>query len=288
MKPTKMERLAALRKTISEAKPRKLNYEFRFKDPLTHGWLLPCLIDADEFTWQRWAHWFRVMEAERLSDTPIPQIEFCTDFRGGCALKMLERCLDTISNGNGWRGWSSWAHFDFFLDWLLFGLGDATQKEEPKPRSDQHGASERLYQLFNLETLLAWPYDYFGDILADNAHGRHSGFFPTPMDVGEAMVSMTMGKEDMRAKTVCDPAAGTGRLLLSASNYSYRLYAVDIDGTVLKALRVNGYLYAPWLVRPLPFLATYESAHGDAPMLPTITARAPVSDRHGQLELITI
>jgi hypothetical protein len=59
---------------------------------------------------------------------------------------------------------------------------------------------------------------------------------------------------DAREKPVCDPCVGTGRMLLAASNYSYRLYGCDIDGTVIKATLINGYLYAPWLVKPFPFL----------------------------------
>jgi hypothetical protein len=43
-------------------------------------------------------------------------------------------------------------------------------------------------------------------------------------------------------------------MLLAASNHSYRLYGADIDPTVIKATLVNGYLYAPWLVKPFPFL----------------------------------
>ena len=70
------------------------------------------------------------------------------------------------------------------------------------------------------------------------------------------MAKMEMEGEDCRAKSVCDPCSGTGRLLLAASNYSMRLYGVDINRTVIKASLINGYLYAPWLVRPLPFLDT--------------------------------
>jgi hypothetical protein len=44
-----------------------------------------------------------------------------------------------------------------------------------------------------VETLLAYPHDYFGDILAENQHGRHLGFFPTPMQVSEFMALMTLG-----------------------------------------------------------------------------------------------
>ncbi len=124
----------------------------------------------------------------------------------------------------------------------------------PEERGEFQGASVRLYQAFNLETLLAYPYDYFGDILAENRHGRHLGFYPTPMDVSVLMAEMTLGEEDARAKSICDPCVGTGRLLLAASNRSYRLYGNDINPTVIKATLVNGFLYAPWLVRPFPFL----------------------------------
>lgn len=62
-------------------------------------------------------------------------------------------------------------------------------------------------------------------------------------------------KQDMRAETVLGPCVGTERMLLHASNHSLRLYGMDIDGTFCKATLVNGYLWAPWLVRPIPWLA---------------------------------
>jgi hypothetical protein len=167
---------------------------------------------------------------------------------------MLEHSLSQITQHGGWRGWGSWSVFENFLDWLLYGFGDRSQ---PNPPNEEHqGASNRLYQVFNLETLLAYPYDYFGDILAENQFGKQSGFFPTPMEVAELMAAMNFGTEDFRAKTVCDPCVGTGRMLLAASNYSYRLFGTDINSTVIKACKVNGYLYAPWLIKPFPFFDT--------------------------------
>jgi hypothetical protein len=55
-------------------------------------------------------------------------------------------------------------------------------------------------------------------------------------------------------------------MLLAASNHSYRLYGCDINPTVIKATLVNGFLYAPWLVRPFPFLdrPLCEPAHSPA------------------------
>ena len=134
------------------------------------------------------------------------------------------------------------------------GFGHRGQPLLPVEPADFTGASERLYQVFNLETLLAWPHDYLGKILAENRHGQHLGFYPTPMSVACMMAAMTVGGEDARTKSVCDPCVGTGRLLLAASNHSYRLYGCDLNPTVLKATLVNGYLYAPWLGRPFPFL----------------------------------
>jgi len=43
-------------------------------------------------------------------------------------------------------------------------------------------------------------------------------------------------------------------MLLTASNYSLSLHGQDINETVIKATLINGYLYAPWLVKPLPFI----------------------------------
>lgn len=245
--------MAALRHIIETAKPRKSRPDTGPKKPLSHGWMLPYLIAADDFTWKRWGHWYDLMQAGEILGDAIPQIQWCSHGHPA-ARKMVENALDCITRHGGWKGWSSWSYFNYLMEWLLFAFGHPGHNEEPQEPSGAEGASHRLYQVFNLETLLAYPYDFLGDILAENQHGRHAGFFPTPMSVVEAMVRMTIADEDARTKTVCDPCVGTGRMLLVASNYSYRLYGADIDGTVIKSTLVNGYLYAPWLVKPFPFL----------------------------------
>ena len=248
------QNLQVLRRIIHESKPREPK---TIDNPnLKTGWLLPYVLLADDFLWHRWDHWYRTKAAGKIV-SPIPQIEWCKNQAG---FKMLERCLSCITRYGDWRGWSSWNVFDYFLDWLLFGLGDRSQPNLPDEK-DYTGASNRLYQTFNVETLLAYPYDYFGDILAENRFGRESGFFPTPMEVSQLLAAMIYGTEDARAKTICDPCVGTGRMLLAASNYSYRLYGSDINSTVIKACLVNGYMYAPWLVKPFQFFDAPEPTH---------------------------
>jgi len=240
-----------LRRTITQQKhwPKKPDPHLK-RDIPPHGWLLPVLLDVESLTWGRWDHWMRTMEAGRLLDEPIPPIAFAP--HQGLARKMHEKSLEAVTRHGGWQDWDSWRCFDYYLGWLLYGFGDKRQPEPPP--EPEEGAFLRLYQVFCLEAMVAWPADHFGDMLAENRHGRGAGFFPTPHEICEIMVRMQVGGGDNRAKSVCDPCVGTGRMLLHASNYSYRLYGQDINATVIKACLVNGYCFAPWLVRPFPFL----------------------------------
>ncbi|MCG3212518.1 MAG: hypothetical protein FOGNACKC_06188 [Anaerolineae bacterium] len=231
---------------------------------LAHGWLLPALLVCDSAMYGRWDYWADCALAGELPDAPIPAMDWVDgDTLRNPARKMLEACLDSIPRHGSWQGWSGWQYFDYFLDWLLFGFGHQGQPELPPEPPGCAGASARLYQVFCVEAMLGWPHDYFGDILAENHHGRGLGFYPTPMPVSRLM-AMMLGVN--RTDTVSDPCCGTGRMLLAASDYSLRLYGQDINGTVIKATLVNGYLYAPWLVRPLPFLdgAQYDPAQSAA------------------------
>jgi hypothetical protein len=201
--------------------------------------------------WGRWDHRLR-LETEGFGFDDIPKIQWDQgSLSNRRARRMLEQCLDAVSNQGGWRGWGSFDNFEYFMEWLLFGFGHRGHRKEPKEPSPH--ASERLYQLFDLGLLLLAPNDYLGDILAENAHGRHLGFFPTPLNVCEMMAMMTMGDKDLRLEMVCDPCVGTGRMLLAASNYSYQLYGMDINRTVILATLVNGFLFAPWIVAPTKF-----------------------------------
>jgi hypothetical protein len=255
---------------LQKAKPRKIDPNL--KRTLKHGWMVnqrtditdittyPWLFMLDAMTWQRWDYWYRTCVREKLLDEPIPQIEFETgpgsrfEGEGSNARKHLEECLNLIPQHGTWNGWGSWVYFDYFLDWLLYAFGYHGQKELPSEGQGCEGASMRLYQYFNLAWLMAYPWDYFGAILAENKHGQNLGFYPTPMCVVNMMAQITFGDSDNRLKSVNEPCVGTGRMLLYASNYSLILSGQDINLTCVKATLVNGYLYAPWLVRPLDCL----------------------------------
>lgn len=256
--------LLALRSALRSWKPNKVDPKLQRN--LEHGWLVPYLLDIDAVTWQRWEYWCRLMEAGKLLDEPIPPIFFENDGQcigGSTGHKHLETCLNSIPRDGSWQSWECWQYMDYLLNYLLFGFGYQGQRELPEEPSGCQGASMRLYQVFNLGILIAYPYDYWGDILAANRFGKRLGFYPTPHSIAYMMAAMLMGSEDCRAKSVADCCLGTGRMLLEASNYSLCLYGMDINETVIKASLVNAYCYAPWMVKPLPFLAG-SLAHGNS------------------------
>ena len=103
MNPHLERNLAALQNTIRTAKPRKANAAFSFREPLKHGWLLPHLLDADLFLWQRWHHWYLIQQAGRLIGD-IPQIEWSSEHRGPAFAMLMvpgRSCfrLGSISSG---------------------------------------------------------------------------------------------------------------------------------------------------------------------------------------------
>jgi hypothetical protein len=223
----------------------------------------------------RWGYHLRTLAAGELLDEPIPRIEFCGEF---------ENSVRRIWEGEraGIAGWChvldqtdgySWDSFKHLVDWLAFALGVETE-----PPRIGINANEALYRTVNIEPLLLQPCDYFGAALAarKGTGGKAwnpTAFFPTPHHLVELMTQLTMSHDDdLRSKKVSDPALGSGRMLLHASNYSLRLYGQDIDPLVVKISKINGALYAPWMSFPFPasFFAN------DVPQLNHITLEADV------------
>jgi hypothetical protein len=184
-----------------------------------------------------------------LLDEPIPQVTFGSpDNRVFCLLHDWSKLIGWDSGG--------WSDFRALLDWLCWGLALAC---EPPRLADE--VSEKLYRGVDLGPLLYAPHDYLGaHVAAGKARGWNpTGFYPTPHSVVECMVRLSVhdarGEDrDPRTLSVCDPCVGSGRMLLSASNYSLCLFGQDIDPLAVAMCKINGALYAPWLSFPLPAL----------------------------------
>lgn len=233
-----------------DAERRKKGYAVQadLKRDLQPGFLIPYLLEVETMLWGRWDYWTVIQLSGALPEEGIPRISFTglADSRGNHAMRMLERCVKAAGGG----GWSLSTSIEAVLDFALFGFGYLKEL----PTEPCEGAWMALYQLFDLWPMLIWPYDYWGDMMAEAEIGKGQDFYPTPHEVVEAMTLMNfVGEIDYRAKTVCDPCVGTGRMLLHASNYSLRLYAQDISHLAVKTTIFNGYLYAPWLAKGIAF-----------------------------------
>lgn len=231
------------------------------------GWLLAYVMLVMETgkVPDRWTYHLKTIERGQLLDEPIPRMEFSdAHFGRGPGMKMLTKLEDIIESKHG-----SWSGFSMLVDWLAFGL--ATSSELP---SLERGINEQLYAAMDVSVWLLAPSDYLGAYLAERrASGwNKSGFYPTPHSICEMMTLMTFGERpiddgrDPRTYSVCDPAVGSGRMLLHASNFSMNLYGMDIDPLVCKICRINGALFAPWIAFSLP-----ASIIGDRPAAPQPT-----------------
>lgn len=201
------------------------------------GWLMYYAMLYDPH--KRWNYLQRTLDAGRVLDEPIPRIRFAPSEAGR---KEWQRWVN-IAEQHG-----SWSAVGELIDWLAFALGVA---REPSRMKD--AVQEKLYRAVNLQPILDSPYDYIGTWLAEQKYAQSGGFYPTPHDVVEMMTRMQFEDgADSRSETVCDPCVGTGRFLLHASNYSLRLFGMEINHTILRACLVNMALFVPWAVFPLP------------------------------------
>lgn len=254
------------------------------------GWLLPFLVSIDDALWGRWDYWARTKISGRLLDEPLPRISFgdfpMSKLGHSPARRMLENALNHIPSHGEWQTWGSTTYIDYFFDWMLYGFG--YHAELPEAPIGCEGACSRLYQTFCLDAMQAYPYDYFGDMLAETSYGRGQGFYPTPMHVCEMMTQMLYGEGDSRALTINEPCVGTGRMLMCASNFSMCLFGQDIMLTSVKATIINLYLYAPWGAKPMEWMIPEREEMPERTPLPVPRIAWKNIRRHGisQAELI--
>ena len=245
--------------------------EDEIKPWLYRGWLIPYvqLCENHREISPRYDYVLRTLEAGCLLDEPIPYRWFVGEFdpRTRPGLKMLEELIRHVEYKSG-----SWNGMREFCEWLGFGLGVTTE-----PSKLDADVQQYLYRNFNLQPLLLNPSDYLGQLLTESSYGKRNAFYPTPVHVSFFMNEMIRGdeKRDRRAQSVMDPAVGTGRMLLVASNYSLRLFGQDIDYLCCLVCKINLALYAPWFYIPEGF---FESEENEQKFIVPQPDEKPVTD----------
>jgi len=197
---------------------------------------------------QRWGYLIDTLMHGVLPSEGIPWVTFHQPYQEAAkpAFAQVQRWVSIIErDGGGWRALVS------LLEWLGWSLG-----VHDSPPELRENVCETLYREVNLRHLLVAAGDYLGTLISQRFGGGPNAFFPTPQGVCNAKAEMVFHDArqagDTRALRTLDPCCGTGRMLLSASNYTMRLTGADIDTTVLLASRINMALYVPWGLVPIP------------------------------------
>ena len=193
----------------------------------------------------RWQWWCLVLQNKRVPPATVlayPKIDFIDHFSdSSLPMRMLKDCLDRFHD----------VRFDDFLDWILYRCGDPQTKELPRNLRQKH--VDHWTELFDLKMLLDHPGDWLGHYYEQNIISRSGrkgmGFFSTPMNLCTMICQMVLTEKDLLAE-VNEPCVGTGRFLMAASNYCLHLSGQDINQTVIKICKINGWLYIPSLVIP--------------------------------------
>ncbi len=237
------------------------------------GFLLPYLVVLDDLVGaKRWTWWLDCLISGSIPHEDPPRITFTGGAtfseRGRAAMKHLLSLIDHLGQRVGY-----WKALETLVDWVLWGLGLA---DYPEIADETH---DYLYRTFNLGLLIQEPHDYLATIIADRKGNRWNptAFYPTPHTVCEAMAKMTLREASGKGPfdTVMEPAAGTGRMLLHASNHTFFLFGIDIDPMMVKCCRLNLALYAPW--GSLPAVPADEAPYYAVPGAVALAAMARLS-----------
>lgn len=223
--------------------------------PFTYrGWLLwqVWLMSCHESVAPRWPFYFRLLAAGRLLDEPIPRLDLVEPAvqkknPHGQLGKLVEKLGREL--GYGERALNA------LVEWLAFALAvdfDGTPPDLPE------SVQSMLYREFDPSPLLVTPQDVLGSMLEEfrgkGTAKRASGFFLTSPTLCEFMTQAAAADAsgDLRTYETYEPACGSSRQLLAASNYSLALAGQDIDRECVLISRVNAALFCPWLAWPLP------------------------------------
>ena len=255
----------------------------------TRGWCIPYLVTLDtvpSLGTGRWDYWLRICDSLELPDDPIPHVHFQAphELQGQTPAHVqypsqlpesaedhIRRILEPYLHKCGKWYDDAWLEF---VRWLLHGFGAAGLETDVERTPEE--VRDFWYTQFNLAYLLSTPIDWSAYILQSGPRWMGNGtakwakstaFFSTPMNVINLMTAMLITDVDTRVQTVCDPCCGTGSMLLPASNHSLRLYGMDIVYDLVLCTMLNGYLWAPWMVKmPAEVDAMLESlAQAQAP-----------------------
>lgn len=214
------------------------------------GWMLfqVWLLSGTRGIHSRWIYYFETLAAGRILDRPIPPLSFSTppQTKDG-TLSHLRKLVEKLGREHGYGERA----LNTLIEWVAFGLGVCDARPDVSEKT-----ARWLYEQLDITAFLTWPYDYMGHLLEEERGNskRFQGFFLTHDHVCELMAALALEdfEGDIRRARVHEPAVGSARQLLHASNHSLALTAADIDPVCVVVTLINSACHCPWLAFPFP------------------------------------
>jgi type I restriction-modification system DNA methylase subunit len=139
--------------------------------------------------------------------------------------------------------------FNDFLDMVIYALANQQYEEEYKQLISKYSKEEqeKFAHLFAEMVILMdgdgrGYVDALGEYFMIHITRGHNGQFFTPTSVTDFMALIVGDEPPVRNKTICDPACGSGRMLLSFAKSNTKdnwFFAADLDHTCVKMCVIN-------------------------------------------------
>ena len=143
------------------------------------------------------------------------------------------------------HGQNSHSAFTELLDWTLLPFKKWNSAAEQTQALETYKSHPKVSQLVSLITLIGDLSEGFSDPLGElymqAISNGHNGQYFTPEPICGMISAMTIGESIENRETICDPACGSGRMLLAAAkqNRHSKFYGADLDITCCKMALVN-------------------------------------------------
>ncbi|MBD1364433.1 SAM-dependent DNA methyltransferase [Mucilaginibacter sp. ZT4R22] len=131
------------------------------------------------------------------------------------------------------------------LDWTLlpFKKWDKAELQSKALETYQsHPKVNQLVTLINIIGNLSEDFnDPLGELYMQAISNGHNGQYFTPTPICDMLAAFNIDSNSKPAQSVCDPACGSGRMLLAAAklNRHMHFYGADLDSTCCKMALVN-------------------------------------------------
>ncbi|WP_295792091.1 N-6 DNA methylase [Mucilaginibacter sp.] len=135
--------------------------------------------------------------------------------------------------------------FADLLNWTLLPFKMCADQDEQNGNFEAYKTHPKITQLTTLITIIGDLSEGFSDPLGElymqAISNGHNGQYFTPEPICGMISAMTIGEGIENRETICDPACGSGRMLLAAAkqNRHSKFYGADLDNTCCKMALVN-------------------------------------------------